>query len=171
MQYYIQVIKNYTNFKGRARRKEYWMFTLFHLIFGIIAMIIDNTMGITFTNPGTGLTMGYGYIYLFYGLFALLPGFAVLVRRLHDIGKSGRLLLFVFIASIVFSLAVYFITKIGGSAIASILIMLFFLGICIWFIVMLCKDSTPGPNKYGPNPKGIGNVDDFDFMSMPDANR
>ena len=117
------------------------MFFLFNFIFALVASILDRIMGTTFTM--SGINVGYGYIYLLYGLFTLLPSLAALVRRLHDIGKSGWFFLVCFI-------------PIAGI---------------IWLIVLLCKDSTPGPNKYGPNPKGIGNVDEFDFMSMPDANR
>src|ERR1700728_3670159 len=89
MNYYVSVIKNYAAFKGRARRKEYWMFILFNVMFAIVAMIIDNLIGDTFKNPITGDSMYYGYVYILYALFVLIPGLAVMVRRLHDVGKSG----------------------------------------------------------------------------------
>jgi len=83
MNYYLAVLKKYATFSGRARRKEYWMFTLFHIIILIIAAILDNMLGLTF-----GI-IKYGYIYVFYTLAVLLPALAVTVRRLHDVGKSG----------------------------------------------------------------------------------
>ena len=92
MNYYLQVIRNYVNFNGRARRKEYWMFTLFNLIFFIVAATLDTVLGINFSE----LTF-YGPIYLVYALFVMLPSLAVGVRRLHDVSKSGWWLLITFI--------------------------------------------------------------------------
>ncbi|MEW6745348.1 MAG: DUF805 domain-containing protein [Planctomycetota bacterium] len=119
MNWYLEALKKYAVFSGRARRKEYWFFVLFNMIFAIIAMILDNLLGIAIEG------LGYGPIYLLLCLALLLPGLAVLVRRLHDVGKSGW---FFFIALI----------PIVGS---------------IWLLVVLCRDSMPGENQYGPNPK------------------
>lgn len=77
MSWYLMVIKNYFGFSGRARRKEYWMFTLFNVIFAIVALIIDFVLG---TNL---------IIYTLYILAVLFPSLAVNWRRLHDISKSG----------------------------------------------------------------------------------
>lgn len=87
MKWYLSVLKNYANFNGRARRKEYWMFVLFNLIFAVCAMIIDNALGIADKD------MRYGPIYGLYALATLLPSLGVAVRRLHDVGKSGWFLL------------------------------------------------------------------------------
>jgi uncharacterized membrane protein YhaH (DUF805 family) len=83
MNWWLIAMKKYVTFSGRARRKEYWMFALFNLIFGIAALILDSILGSAVED------FGYG---LFYGLFILaitIPALAVTVRRLHDIGKSG----------------------------------------------------------------------------------
>lgn len=85
MDWYLSVLKKYVVFEGRARRKEYWMFTLFNVIFAIVAGILDSVLG-------TG-SMGTGVIYLLYCLAVFLPGLGVSVRRLHDVGKSGWFLL------------------------------------------------------------------------------
>ena len=119
MNWYVKVLKNYAVFSGRARRKEYWMFVLFNFIFSVIAMILDKILGLAFEN------VGYGPIYLLYCLAVFIPGLAVSVRRLHDIGKSGW---FILISLIPF---------IGP----------------IWLLVLMCTDSEPGENDYGPNPK------------------
>ncbi len=87
MSWYLKVLKNYFVFSGRARRKEYWMFTLFQIIFLIVAIIIDNVLGLAIKS------VGYGPVYLLYTLGTLIPGLAVAVRRLHDTGKSGWYLL------------------------------------------------------------------------------
>ncbi|MDR1680030.1 MAG: DUF805 domain-containing protein [Prevotellaceae bacterium] len=124
MNWYLQVLKNYANFKGRARRKELWMFVLFNVIFAIAATILDNkVLGITFDMNGQ--SVGYGWIYLIYCLAVFIPGLAVEVRRLHDIGKSGWNLLLALIPLV-------------GAII-----------LLVWF----CKDSQPGENKWGKNPK------------------
>ncbi|GAA4114585.1 hypothetical protein GCM10022393_14150 [Aquimarina addita] len=83
MNWYIKVLENYVGFTGRARRSEYWFFTLFNMLFAILAMILDNVFGIAVDG------VGYGPIFGIYILAMLLPGLAVTVRRLHDTGKSG----------------------------------------------------------------------------------
>lgn len=83
MEWYLKVLKNYIGFSGRARRKEYWMFTLFNLIVFFIAMLLDRLLGITFEN------VGYGPIHQLYGLAVFLPSLAVAMRRLHDTDHSG----------------------------------------------------------------------------------
>ena len=67
------------------------MFILFNIIFTIVAMILDNVLGITIQD------LGHGPIYMLFALAMSLQGCAVTVRRLHDIGKSGW---FIFIALI-----------------------------------------------------------------------
>jgi len=83
MNWYLKVLKNYAVFSGRARRKEYWMFVLFNMIFAIVAIILDNILGTAIEG------IGYGLFYILYCLAVLIPSFAVFVRRLHDTGKSG----------------------------------------------------------------------------------
>ncbi len=91
MSWYLEVLKKYATFSGRARRKEYWMFVLFNIIFSIVATVLDSVIGTR--DPDTG----YGIISGLYSLAVLLPGLAVSARRLHDIGKSGWWLLIVLI--------------------------------------------------------------------------
>ena len=83
MNWYLKVLKQYADFSGRARRTEYWMFTLFNLIFAIVAMVLDNLLGLKFNEQ-----IPYGFIYMLYGLAVFIPGLAVAVRRLHDVGKG-----------------------------------------------------------------------------------
>lgn len=74
MEYYLNVFKNYANFHGRARRKEYWMFTLFNLI-AILVLGVVPFIGVAFLGP-------------IYVLAAICPSMALTVRRFHDIGKG-----------------------------------------------------------------------------------
>ncbi len=119
MNWYLKVLKNYANFNGRARRKEYWMFVLFNFIFLMVAMIIDNILGTSF-GPA-----GYGIVYVLYALAVFIPGLAVSIRRLHDIGKGGA---WIFIA---------LVPLIGG----------------IWLIVLTATEGNSGQNEYGADPK------------------
>ena len=121
-------MKNYLTFDGRARRTEYWMFVLFNALFCIAAIILDNLLGLNFSRTVYGVEVGmyYGWIYTIDGLVVLLPNFAVGVRRLHDIGKSGWLLL------------VSLIPIVGG----------------IILLVFMCTNGQKDENQYGPDPKG-----------------
>jgi uncharacterized membrane protein YhaH (DUF805 family) len=83
MSWYLKVLKNYAVFEGRARRREYWMFTLISFLIAIGAMIIDNILGTTIQD------LPYGLFYALYSLAVFIPGLAVLVRRLHDTDRSG----------------------------------------------------------------------------------
>lgn len=98
MNWYLAVLKKYAVFSGRARRKEYWMFVLFNIIFTIAAVILDNVLGTAIED------LGYGLFYILYGLAVLIPALAVTVRRLHDTGKSGW---WIFIAFIPFIGAIW----------------------------------------------------------------
>ena len=93
MNWYIEVLKKYAVFDGRARRMEYWMFVLFNVIISIVLGVIDNVLG-TVTETGQGL------LGIVYSLAVLLPGIAVTIRRLHDTGRSGWHILLGFIPCI-----------------------------------------------------------------------
>lgn len=86
MHWYLDVLKKYTVFQGRARRKEYWMFTLFSFLIYIALATIDGILGM----GGEG---GAGLFTMLYSLAVLLPSLAVAIRRLHDTGRSGWWLL------------------------------------------------------------------------------
>lgn len=89
--YYLDVItKKYTEFKGRASRKEYWMYVLFGILISIALGILDGILGLS-TRRGLGLLGSL------YSLAVLLPGLGIAVRRLHDTNKSGLWLLLVFV--------------------------------------------------------------------------
>lgn len=84
MNYFIEALKKYAVFSGRARRKEYWMFALFATIISIVLAIIDYVIGVQILG-------------LVFSLAILLPGLGVTVRRLHDTGRSGWWFLFAFV--------------------------------------------------------------------------
>ena len=129
MEWYLKVMRdNYTNFSGRARRKEYWMFTLVYVIILIGCTVLDNVLGTVFmmdAGPLGEISMGYGWAYTICGLIHFIPGLALAVRRLHDVGKSGWFYL------------IFLIPFIGG----------------VWLLVLFCLEGKKEDNKYGSNPK------------------
>lgn len=76
-------LSKYVDFKGRARRSEYWYFTLFTFLVGVVTSIIDSVIGTDYGTTSGGLVNTVASLALF------LPGLAVGVRRLHDTGRSG----------------------------------------------------------------------------------
>ena len=76
MNWYIQAIKNYFDFSGRARRKEYWMFSIISAVITLLLSIIDSLIGIQLLTS-------------LYSLFVLIPNLSVSFRRIHDIDKSA----------------------------------------------------------------------------------
>ena len=112
MNWYLKVIRQYADFSGRARRKEYWMFFLFNIIISYSITLLAIALEI----PSLAILSSV------YSLAVLIPGIAVAVRRMHDVGKSGWYCL-----------------------------------IPIYNLILACTDSENGPNKWGDNPKGLGN--------------
>lgn len=82
MNWYIEVIKKYAVFGGRARRAEYWNFVLFNFIISVLLTLLDKPIG-TQSHSGVGLLGSL------YNLAVLLPSLAVTIRRLHDTSRSG----------------------------------------------------------------------------------
>ena len=122
MNYFMDCMtKKYATFSGRARRAEYWNFVLFNVIAQfVLAVIIGFVIGIAGGSMDTASLL----IDLASLAFAL-PGLAVFIRRLHDIGKSGWWILVVLIPII-------------GA-----IILLFF----------SVQEGNRGANQYGPDPK------------------
>jgi uncharacterized membrane protein YhaH (DUF805 family) len=115
MNVYLAVLKKYAEFSGRATRTEYWMFTLFSVIASVVLSIVDGVLGTA------GVLAGL------YGLAVFLPSLGVLIRRLHDTGRSGWW---------------FFITLVP------------LVGFII-LIVFLVQDSQTATDQYGPNPKAV----------------
>jgi len=93
MHWYIDVLKKYTVFSGRARRKEFWMFFLFSTIISVFLAVIDEFMGWQFEMDEESL----GFLSTLYYLAVIVPYLAVIFRRLHDTERSGWWILIAFI--------------------------------------------------------------------------
>lgn len=85
MEWYIDVLKKYVVFEGRARRKEYWMFALFNFTIIVALSVVEALLEMP------------PFISLIYQLAVLLPSLAVSVRRLHDTNRSGWWMLLVLV--------------------------------------------------------------------------
>ena len=75
----------YCDFTGRARRSEYWYFTLFDYLVSLVVYWITNAIG------------GGNLLSTIVSLVLFLPGLGVTVRRLHDIGKTGWAILIILV--------------------------------------------------------------------------
>ena len=120
MDWYLKCLKQYADFKGRARRKEYWMFVLFNFIFSFILGLLDGVFGLDLDGE-----LSLGVLSGIYTLAVFIPGLAVCVRRLHDVGRSGW----------------YFFLILIPLVGAIILI--------VWF----CTEGDRCENNWGPDPK------------------
>ena len=102
--------QKYATFSGRARRSEYWFFTLFTSLANILLISI-------FDEDSALVSL--------FSLAVFVPGLAVGVRRMHDIGRRGTAVLMILVPLVGW----------------------------IIYLVWTAKDSQPGTNAYGPNPK------------------
>ena len=112
MEWFMKAMRQYADFNGRSRRKEFWMFSLIVGLASVVLQVLGQYSSL------------FGIIYLVASLAVLVPAVAVGVRRLHDTGRTGWLMLLAFIPLV--NLVVLY-----------------------WCVL----DSQPGPNQYGPNPK------------------
>lgn len=112
-------LNKYATFSGRARRSEYWWFAVFNWVVLVAAIILDNLFGVNFGY------LPYGPFYVIAGLGLFIPNLAVLVRRLHDIDRSGW--------NVLWSL----IPLVGA----------------ILLLVWACTDSQRESNRFGESPK------------------
>ena len=113
--------RGYVDFKGRSSRSEFWWWILFATIVMAAAQVLDPLLG----TPGffVGLQY-YGLLYTLANLGLFLPYLAVMVRRLHDRGRSG------------FWILIAFVPVIGVIL------------LIVWFV----RRSNEGTNNYGPHP-------------------
>ena len=119
MDWFVEALKKYAVFSGRAQRSEYWYFFLFYGLISIALGIADGLAGSYNQHAGMGLLGGI------FSIGMLLPSLGVSVRRLHDIDRSGWWLL------------IALVPVVGA----------------IVLLVFCVRDSQPGTNRFGPNPK------------------
>ena len=107
MHWYVDVLKKYVAFSGRARRQEYWMFFLISFVISAVLRAIDG--GIGTANSSGGALQGI------YGLAVLLPTLGVNWRRLHDTNRSGWWSLLWLIPIVGWIIIIIFLAKEGDA--------------------------------------------------------
>lgn len=161
LEWMLMPIRRYADFKGRSRRKEFWLFQLLNftvsvVLFGPFYYALISSMMATggmvepgsYEAPAAGtmqwadhpIAVGLAALGALWALFVFIPGLAVTVRRLHDRDMSGWWYLGMVLAS--------WIPLIG-------------LIVGIAFLVILCLEGTRGPNRFGADPKGGSSADVF----------
>ena len=146
---------NYVNFSGRAQRAEYWWFILFTFIGSMVTGVID---GVVF-----GWDDADGEIFSsIFSLAVLLPSLAVGWRRLHDTGRTGAWLLLPY-GVLIFAVVAIVTTGMAEamSAIVVVALIVLTLASFVYVIVLLCLDSDPHSNRFGPSPKYGSQADIF----------
>ncbi len=162
MSYFVNAMKNYANFKGRARRKELWIYLIVStLISFVVTMIAIAATGgldrfVDYETTGNSRTL-FGMSPIALGIAAavtvifICPTIAVVVRRLHDTGHSALWILFL----VAFYLSSFLTATVEVYvAAAAFAFLTFILGVTN-FILIFIADSQHGENQYGPNPKGM----------------
>lgn len=152
MNWMIMPFKRYADFKGRSRRMEFWMFALLNSIVWLVLVMMQmgSTAGFAElaadeqNNPlaiyGVLFSGTFGILLALWGLVTILPSIAVTVRRLHDRDMSGW----------------WYLGVIIGSLIPLINILISF-----GFLILMFLPGTPGPNRFGPDPKDPTNAEVF----------
>lgn len=147
MEWMLIPYRRYADFKGRSRRKEYWMFALLMLIVYAVLASLMLAGGLASAFGGAGAAPSFGATFwvgaVLFGIFALatfIPAIAVTVRRLHDRDLSGW----------------WYLGVVIGGAIPLVGPL-----ISIGFLVFMCLEGTRGPNRFGPDPKDPANADVF----------
>ena len=160
-QYFVEsYTQNYFNFKGRARRREYWGIWLFNSL----VTVAINLIGGLFPDADRGLfsmNLTWSVICTLWYIISFFPQASAIVRRLHDKGYSSKWYLGVFSLSLIY-LPLPFLGGIsilmGGRQSNGLLILfglvsLLFLVLVVFIFILLLLDGDKTENKYGPSPK------------------
>lgn len=137
MDHALLPLRRYARFAGRSRRREYWSFWLLTIVAIVVAIALDNVLGLGGTSStrghlgSSGISAGIeasgGALTLVLLLAILVPSLAVGVRRLHDVDRSGWLLL---IGAIPF--------------------------VNLYLLYLMVQPGTAGPNRFGADPITAG---------------
>lgn len=164
-QYFVEAYtQNYFNFKGRARRREYWGIWLFYnliaLAINVIGRLLSDTDAGAFSMLSS-MNLTWTVISVLWSIVGFFPQASATVRRLHDKGYSGKWYLGVFFLSLVFvtlSFVVGFSLLMNGRQSNGMLVLfgligLLFIVLAIFIFILLLLDGDKTENKYGPSPK------------------
>ena len=106
IEWFKTVVRKYAVFEGRARRAEFWYYTLIYTLLSIACAVVDGFIG---ARSGMGILQALLTLALF------IPTLAVTVRRLHDTDRSGWWFLISFVPVIGFIVLLIFMVLPGTS--------------------------------------------------------
>ena len=133
MDWMLMPLRRYAEFSGRSRRKEYWMFALLNFLIAAFVGLVTLVMAVSVSSESAMMLVVTPVLILWFllSLALIVPGVAVTIRRLHDTDRSGWTILLALI-----------------PLIGPIILLVFY-----------CTPGTPGPTRFGPDPKagGLGN--------------
>lgn len=147
MKWFFLCWRKYAQFKGRARRKEYWWFTLIMSVIFFLLLFILSIYGNAVEEPK--FSTRSLLILMAILMISYVPAAAVMTRRLHDIGKSGKWT----VTYIAITMIVQYLINYMSLNAFGFLILLAYIVFNTIFIIWLARDSQPGDNPWGPNPK------------------
>ncbi|MFK4131914.1 DUF805 domain-containing protein [Pseudomonas luteola] len=144
MELFIRSVKMAFVIKGRACRKEYWMFWLVSMLIGAAIKTVE-----------TAMHVDSHVISQIYNAVILIPTMTVGIRRMHDVNKSGwYIAIFMLSPSVLLLINLIFndfqetwikLSMIGAMVVSA--------GALIYFVYLLCKAGTVGENRFGPDPR------------------
>lgn len=148
------------DFRTRARRREFWCFALVNTLLLAVAWLADIVSGASF-DCEMYETFGLGWITAAAAAATAVPFFAVAFRRMHDTGRSGRKFVTVCVLLAALSVFAVFVPvqafmarKVMLSALLYFVSGVFIVVLITLQTVRFCRNSAPGFNRYGLNPKG-----------------
>jgi uncharacterized membrane protein YhaH (DUF805 family) len=124
MEWMLMPLRRYADFRGRSRRREYWMFTLFIILVALVLAVPAAILG-GFDEQGSGIGLIPLFIIGIFSIAIFIPSIAVQVRRFHDQDRTGWLVL------------LGLIPYVGGLIV----------------LVFMCLPGTRGDNRFGRDPK------------------
>ena len=94
---YLSFWKNYINFRGKSTRSEYWVPTLVHMFLLLLAMVLMFTT----KNAEAPFAILMMVIVILFAIASFVPSIAVTARRLHDVGRSAKMLIVYYVLSFI----------------------------------------------------------------------
>ena len=143
-QNFIRGMENYSVFEGRASRSEFWWFLLATIIVGFFVGLVS--------IPLASIPVAFYFVIGAFALAMFTPTLAVIVRRLHDTGRSAWWALG-FVLSVIYDLG----ALLGLPGFSTVL---YSFGIAIriytiLLVVFMALPSNSGDNRYGSDPNHI----------------
>lgn len=142
---YLDVLAAYAKFNGRLSRRGYWCFVLFNGLFALLCFLLDAAL------------MTQGLLFLTYGLLTVVPSYAAIARRLHDINRSMWWeMLPLLIIPLILQVAGHYRETLFGwwENMGTLFLVVTYIALVLCFVLcyLLMRKGCEGENKYGEKP-------------------